>query len=964
MPSARDTTRQDVLPPHRYTSALAAQIESRWQARWEREGTFRATNPTGALSEGFAGAAGRPKRYLNDMFPYPSGAGLHVGHPLGYIGTDVLGRYLRMDGYSVLHTMGFDAFGLPAEQYAIETGQHPRATTAANIATFRRQLGRLGLAHDARRSVVTSDAGFYRWTQWIFLQIFDAWYDDRANRARPIADLVAELDAGVREPAKGTNVFGRRWTALSPTERRQVIDNHRLAYRHEALVNWCPGLGTVLANEEVTAEGRSERGNFPVFRRPLTQWMLRITAYAERLLDDLERLDWPEHVKDMQRHWIGRSAGALIRFPTAAGHIEVFTTRPDTIFGAAAVVLAPEHSMVTDACAPSWPDGTQPAWRAGAASPRAVVAAYQRAAAARPGTERATTAPPKSGVFTGVWATNPVNGARLPVFVADYVRTDYGTGAIMAVPGQDPRDWEFAEALDLPIVRTVQPPASFDGKAYTGEGRAINSGFLNGLGVEEARRRSVAWLESHDAGEATVTYRLRDWLFSRQRYWGEPFPIVYDDAGLPVALPATMLPVELPDMDDFAPPAYDPHDADSAPLPPLSRATEWATVTLDLGEGPKPYRREVNTMPQWAGSCWYEIRYLDPSNAERFVDPAIERYWMGPQAPGDPGGVDLYVGGVEHAVLHLLYARFWQKVLFDLGHVSASEPFRRLFNQGLVQAHAYTDERGVYVPAAEVEARDGEFAWRGRPVTRHYGRMGKSLKNSVTPDEMYAAYGADTLRVYEMSAGPLDQSRPWETRAVVGSQRLLQRIWRAAIDEETGAGRVVEAELDPGTRRLLHRTIAAVRESIEGLRFNLAIARITELTNHLTQTFASAGIPRAVLEPLVLMLAPLAPHVAEELWSRLGHGRSLAYEPFPVTDAAWLVDDTVAIPVQIDGKLRALVRVPAGADRVTSERAARGDARIATHLAGRTVRKVVVVPGRLVNFVVEPRPPGARESAP
>jgi leucyl-tRNA synthetase len=964
MRPARDATREDDLPPHRYTSALAALIESRWQARWEREGTFRAPNPTGALNEGFAQVAGRPKRYLNDMFPYPSGAGLHVGHPLGYIGTDVLGRYLRMNGYNVLHTMGFDAFGLPAEQYAIETGRHPRATTAANIATFRRQLGRLGLAHDPRRSVVTSDAGFYRWTQWIFLQIFGAWYDEATGRARPITDLRAALEAGAREPRKGTNPFGRPWTALSALERRQVIDNHRLAYRREAPVNWCPGLGTVLANEEVTAEGRSERGNFPVFRRPLTQWMLRITAYAERLLEDLARLDWPEHVKDIQRHWIGRSAGALIRFPTSAGDIEVFTTRPDTVFGTAAIVLAPEHSMVPQVCPPSWPEGTRPPWTAGAGSPRAAVTAYQRAAPGPPdAAERGATPSTKTGVFTGTWATNPVNGARLPVFVADYVKMDYGTGAIMAVPGQDPRDWEFADALDLPIVRTVQPPATFEGKAYTGEGRAINSGFLDGLGVEEARRRIVAWLESHDAGQSTVTYRLRDWLFSRQRYWGEPFPIVYDETGLPVALPATMLPVELPDMDDFAPPAYDPHDADSEPLPPLSRATGWATVTLDLGDGPKPYRRELNTMPQWAGSCWYEIRYLDPTNIARFVDPEIERYWMGPQAPDDPGGVDLYVGGVEHAVLHLLYARFWQKVLFDLGHVSAGEPFRRLFNQGLVQAHAYTDERGVYVPAAEVEARDGGFSWRGRPVSAQFGRMGKSLKNSVTPDEMYAAYGADTLRVYEMSAGPLDQSRPWETRAVVGAQRLLQRIWRTAIDEATGAGRVVETALDEGTQRLLHRTIAAVRESIEGLRFNLAIARLTELTNHLTQRFAGAGVPRAALEPLALMLAPLAPHVAEELWSRLGHAESLARQPFPVTDPAWLADEVVEIPVQVNGKLRALVRVPAGADQATTEQTARGDARIATHLADRIVRKVVVVPGRLVNFVVETLPGAARERA-
>ena len=927
------TTAREEIPPHRYTAALAAQIESRWQERWEREGTFHAANPTGPLSDGFASVAGRPKYYLNDMFPYPSGAGLHVGHPLGYIGTDVLGRYLRMTGHQVLHAMGFDAFGLPAEQYAIETGQHPRVTTAANIETFRRQLRRLGLGHDSRRSVVTSDVGFYRWTQWIFLQIFEAWYDDAAGRARPITALVAELDAGRREPAPGTNPFGRRWTALSPPERRRVIDNHRLAYLHEAPVNWCPGLGTVLANEEVTAEGRSERGNFPVFRRPLKQWMLRITVYAERLLDDLERLDWPESVKEMQRNWIGRSAGALIRFPAAAGDIEVFTTRPDTIFGATFIVLAPEHPMAAALTAAIWPEGTREAWTGGAATPR----------------EAATT----RGRFTGAWATNPASGVRIPVFVADYALMGYGTGAIMGVPGQDERDWAFAETFELPVVRTVEPPADFAGRAYAGEGPAINSGFLDGLAGSDARQRIIGWLEDRRVGRATVVYRLRDWLFSRQRYWGEPFPIVYDETGLPRALPPTMLPVELPDMTDFAPPVNDPDDADSVPEPPLGRNPEWATVTLDLGDGPKRYRRELNTMPQWAGSCWYEIRYLDPTNDTRFVDPEIERHWMGPRAPGDPGGVDLYVGGVEHAVLHLLYARFWQKVLFDLGHVSASEPFRRLFNQGLVQAYAYTDERGVYVPAHEVEERTGRFVWSGRPVTRIYGRMGKSLKNAVTPDEMYAAYGADTLRVYEMFTGPLDQSRPWETRAVVGSHRLLQRIWRTVIDEETGACRVADVPAGDATRRIVHRTIAAVRDSLEALRFNLAIARITELTNHLTRTFAAGGVPRAAVEPLVLMLAPLAPHIAEELWSRLGHARSLAGEPFPEADLRLLADETIDLPVQINGKVRAVVSVPSGADQATMERAARADARIAAHLAGRTVRKVVVVPGRLVGFIVD-----------
>ena len=927
------------ISPNRYRAMLAQQIEAKWQDRWERDGTFHAV----------ANVAGRPKYYLNDMFPYPSGAGLHVGHPLGYIATDVFGRYLRMTGHNVLHTMGFDAFGLPAEQYAIETGQHPRVTTARNIETFRRQLRRLGLGHDPRRSVVTSDASFYRWTQWIFLQIFESWYDEAAGRARPIAALVAALDAGRREPATGTNPFGRPWAALSRLERRRVLDNHRLAYLSEAPVNWCPGLGTVLANEEVTADGRSERGNFPVFRKPLKQWMLRITAYAGRLLDDLERLDWPENVKEMQRNWIGRSAGALIRFASAAGEIDVFTTRPDTVFGATYMVLAPEHPMVGGLITSAWPDGTRGAWTSGGATPAAAVAAYQASAARRTERERQAIERPKTGVFTGSWVINPVNGARIPVFIADYVMMAYGTGAIMAVPGQDERDWQFAEAFGLPIIRTVAPPASFEGQAYLGDGPAINSGFLDGLGVDEAKRRIVAWLEERGAGAATVAYRLRDWLFSRQRYWGEPFPIVYDEDGQPVALPASMLPVELPDMADFAPRTNDP---DSLPEPPLGRATEWATVTLDLGDGPKMYRRELNTMPQWAGSCWYEIRYLDPTNDERFVDPALERYWMGPQAPGDPGGVDLYVGGVEHAVLHLLYARFWQKVLFDLGHVSASEPFRRLFNQGLVQAYAYTDERGVYVPAEEVEERDGMFVWRGRVVSREYGRMGKSRKNAVTPDEMCAAYGADTLRVYEMATGPLDQSRPWDTRAVVGSHRLLQRVWRALVDEESGECRVADVPVADATERIVHRTIAAVRESMDGLRFNTAIARITELANHLTQAFPGGGVPRAAAEALVLMLAPLAPHLAEELWSRLGHNRSLAWEGFPAAEPALLVDATIDVPVQVNGKVRAVVPVPSNADQAAMERAARADAKVAAHLAGKVVRKVVVVPGRLVSFVV------------
>ncbi|MGY1644094.1 leucine--tRNA ligase [Geodermatophilus sp. SYSU D00703] len=946
------------VPPYRYTPALAQQIELAWQDRWAAEGTFHTPNPTGRLSAGFERVADRPKCFVMDMFPYPSGAGLHVGHPLGYLGTDVTSRFRRMDGDNVLHPMGYDAFGLPAEQYAVQTGQHPRITTEANIAAIKAQLRRLGVDHDDRRSFATIDPGYYKWTQWIFLQIFGSWFDESAGRARPIDELVAELDAGTREPAPGTNDTGRPWAELDDVEKRKVVDAHRLAYLHQAPVNWCPGLGTVLSNEEVTPDGRSERGNFPVFRRPLTQWMMRITAYADRLLADLDRLDWSDSLKLMQRNWIGRSTGARIRFGCGDETIEVFTTRPDTLFGATYMVVAPEHPLVDALTAAAWPEDADPRWTGGAASPAEAVASYRREASRRSELERQTEGRDKTGVWTGATAVNPVNGRELPVFVADYVLMGYGTGAIMAVPGEDTRDFEFAEKFGLPVVRTVQPPEDFDGGAYTGAGPMINSAndeiSLNGLDKATAIATITDWLVEHGHGEATTTYKLRDWLFSRQRYWGEPFPIVYDENDLPVAVPTSMLPVLLPEVDDYSPKTFDDDDADSAPEPPLSRATDWTTVELDLGDGPRKYRRETNTMPNWAGSCWYYLRYLDPADDERMVDPENERYWLGPREPGDVGGVDLYVGGVEHAVLHLLYARFWHKVLFDLGHVSSEEPFRRLVNQGYISAYAYTDERGFYVPAADVVEQDGHFLYEGKPVNREYGKIGKSLKNMVTPDEMIGQYGADTFRVYEMSTGPLEQSRPWETKAVVGSQRLLQRIWRVVVDEETGAVRAAD-DLDPAeeTLRALHRAIAGVRDGMSTLRFNIAVARITELTNHLTQAYgASSPVPRSVAEPLVLMVAPLAPHIAEELWSRLGHDASLAWAPFPVADERWLVEDTVQVAVQVNGKVRAQVTVPADADAAALEAAARGDEKVAGHLAGKTVRRVIAVPGRLVNFVV------------
>ncbi|SOD74735.1 leucyl-tRNA synthetase [Jatrophihabitans sp. GAS493] len=945
------TQQPNDIPPFRYTAALAEQIETGWQDRWETEGTFNAPNPAGPLSDGFGEVAIRPHAFVMDMFPYPSGAGLHVGHPLGFIGTDVYARYLRMTGANVLHTMGFDAFGLPAEQYAVQTGTHPATTTYANIEVFSRQLRRMGLGHDKRRAIATTDKAYYRWTQWIFLQIFNSFYDTELDRARPISELVAEFEAGTRVPEAG------EWPQLSELQRREVVDGYRLAYRTESTVNWCPGLGTVLANEEVTADMRSERGNFPVFRKPLAQWMMRITAYADRLVNDLDGIDWPDKVRAMQRNWIGRSTGAHVKFESDAGDIEVFTTRPDTLFGATYLVLAPEHELVSRLTASSWPEETTPVWTAYAGSPSDAVAQYQAGAAAKTELDRRAESKTKTGVFTGSFATNPVNGVKVPIFIADYVLTGYGTGAIMAVPAHDERDWDFAQAFELPVVQTVQAPPGHEEGLYVGPGAVMNSANddgldINGLQVDEAKEATIEWLQSRGRGRGATTYRLRDWLFSRQRYWGEPFPIVYDETGLPIALPESMLPVELPDTDDFSPTSFEPNDVDSLPAPPLGRLTDWVSVSLDLGDGPKQYRRETNTMPNWAGSCWYELRYLDPTNDEKLVDPEVEQYWMGPDANRPMGGVDLYVGGVEHAVLHLLYARFWHKVLFDLGHVSSREPFHRLVNQGYVEAYAYQDERGMYVEAAQVEEKDGEYFFEGKAVTRLNGKMGKSLKNVTTPDEMYAAYGADTLRLFEMFTGPLEQSRPWDTKAVVGSFRLLQRIWRVVLDEQTGAPHVSDDAPDEELNRQLHKTIAAVRDGFVALRFNTSIARITELTNTLTQNFPDGGAPRAVIEPLVLMLAPLAPHAAEELWARLGHETSLAWTDFPVADEALLVDDSVSIPVQVNGKVRTVLTVAAGLEKDALQAAASSDEKVIAALDGKEPKRVIVVPGRLVNFVV------------
>ena len=956
--------------PFRYTAALAQEIELRWQDEWDRRGTFHTPNPVGSLTDGAGrhAAPGSRAFFVMDMFPYPSGAGLHVGHPLGYIATDVVGRYRRMCGDNVLHALGFDAFGLPAEQYAVQTGQHPRVTTEANIAIMQRQLRRLGLAHDPRRSFATIDPEYVRWTQWIFLQIFQSWYDEDAvrpdggtGRARPIAELVAEYEAGTR--ALPTDVEGVTpgvtWADLDAATRRRVIDSRRLAYLSDTPVNWAPGLGTVLANEEVTSEGRSERGNFPVFQRNLRQWNMRITAYADRLTDDLERIDWPEKVKSMQRHWIGRSTGARVRFAVQGGEqVEVFTTRPDTLFGATFLVVAPEHALLDEVPA-AWPDGTSSAWTGGHATPSDAVAAYRAQAAAKTARERQQDAGRKTGVFTGHLAVNPVNGELLPVFTADYVLMGYGTGAIMAVPGGDERDFQFAEAFGLPVVYTVDAPEGTPPGARTHDGLVVNSSndeiSLDGLDVAQAKERIVAWLEAKGVGERTVTYRLRDWLFSRQRYWGEPFPVVYDEDDTPIALPDSALPVELPEVPDFSPRTYDPDDADSEPEPPLGRNTDWLHVELDLGDGPKTYRRDANTMPNWAGSCWYHLRYLDPHADDRLVDPALEEYWMGPghgaQPAGSPGGVDLYVGGVEHAVLHLLYARFWHKVLYDLGHVRSAEPFHKLFNQGYIQAYAYTDERGVYVPAAEVvedEASPTGFTWDGQPVNREYGKIGKSLKNAVSPDEMYEAYGADTLRVYEMSMGPLDLSRPWETRAVVGAQRFLQRLWRNVVDETTGELVVSDDAPSAETLRVLHRTIADVREDMEAMRINTAIAKLIVLNNHLT-TLERA--PREAVEALVVMTAPVAPHVTEELWARLGHDESVVHASFPQADPQHLVEDTVTCVFQVQGKVRGRAEVPTSVTDDALRELALADEGVQRALAGRDVRTVVVRAPKLVNVV-------------
>jgi leucyl-tRNA synthetase len=960
--------------PFAYNAQLAGEIERRWQQRWSDEGTFGSPNPVGPLSAGFEAVKGRRKAFILDMFPYPSGSGLHVGHPLGYIGTDVLARYLRMTGHHVLHTFGYDAFGLPAEQYAIETGQHPSITTQNNIDNMRKQLRRLGLGHDTRREVATADPAFYRWTQWIFLQLFNSWYDESADRARHINELVEELAAG-RRPLPG----GESWDELSEVERRQVVDGFRLAYISSEMVNWCPGLGTVLANEEVTADGRSDVGNHPVYRRPLRQWMLRITAYAERLLADLDALDWPESIKQLQRNWIGQGNGARIDLAKAGDPgtvLTVFTTRPDTLAGATYVVLAPEHPLVDKLTATSWPEEMPSEWKPGggaslASTPKEAVDAYRDQAAQVSDRQRTAGAGDKTGVFTGAFVTNPANGEAIPVFIADYILMGYGTGAIMAVPAHDQRDFEFARKFSLEIRAVLEPSADWMAErglavgaaasswpeSYAGDGEYLRvatatagSGFpdLAGLTEQAAITSTIEWLDERGLGGAARFYRLRDWLFSRQRYWGEPFPIVYDSWDLPVALRDDQLPVLLPEMTEFRPAEG---SETGEPVPPLARIPGWSEVELDLGFGLQRYRRELNTMPQWAGSCWYYLRYLDPLNDQRFVDPQVERYWMGPP---DDGGVDLYVGGVEHAVLHLLYARFWHKVLYDLGQVSTREPFHRLYNQGYILADAFTDSRGLYVPAADVVAgADGRISYHGEPVTRRAGKMGKSLKNGVTPDDIYAQYGADTLRIYEMFMGPLNVDRPWRTTDIVGAYRFLQRLWRCVVDDETGAVTVADVPLGEDTTRLLHTTITSVREDLAGLRFNTAVAELMKLTTHALGLARDDGaVPRELAESLTLMVAPLAPHLAEELWGKLGHAGSLAYETFPEADASLLQASTVEMPVQVNGKVRFVLNVPAQADQAEIEALLVADPHYAQVTSDTAVKRLIIVPGRIISLVV------------
>ena len=871
-------------------------IEKKWQRHWLENKTFKTDS-----------AAPGEKFYCLDMFPYPSGAGLHVGHPEGYTATDILCRYKRMKGFNVLHPMGWDAFGLPAEQYAVETGTHPAITTKKNVDRFREQIRSLGFSYDWDREVNTTDPKYYRWTQWIFEQLYK----------------------------KG------------------------LAYVAEVPVNWCPALGTVLANEEVI-DGRSERGNHPVVRKPMRQWMLKITEYAERLLKDLDTLDWPEGIKEMQRNWIGKSTGALVDFgvafdgdePRATSHeprttITVYTTRCDTLFGATYMVLSPEHALVE-----KWlKDGT--------VKNADAVREYQKKAASKSDLERTELNKEKTGVrLEGVAGVNPVNGDRLPIYISDYVLASYGTGAIMAVPAHDERDFDFAKVFNLPIYQVVAPagginPDESDGSAnaspsgnvdsrvpYTGSeaftdiatGVMVNSGFLNGLSVEDARPAMIKWLEEKGVGKAKTQYKLRDWLFSRQRYWGEPFPVIHWEDGTNTLVPEEDLPLTLPELADYKP--------TGTGEPPLAKAAEWVNVTR--ADGVKGVR-ETNTMPQWAGSCWYYLRYIDPHNDKCFADPELLKKWL---------PVDLYVGGAEHAVLHLLYARFWHKVLFDLGLVPTPEPFQKLVNQGMILGLAYKTKRGVLVPMDKIEWRDGkpfgaEEGGEMEELTEFPAKMSKSLKNVVNPDDVIRDYGADSLRLYEMFMGPLQVVKPWQTSGVKGVHNFLRRANRLVTETPVADRAMTAAEA-----KSLAAMVKKVGEDLETMAFNTAISAMMVFVNEAEAYAKAGGLPREMLEKFVLCLAPFAPHLGEELWQFLGHADTLAYEPWPEYDTKALVESEIEIPVQVLGKLRGRIKVPVAATPAEMEAAAKANADVARFLEGKTIVKVIAVPKRMVNFVV------------
>jgi leucyl-tRNA synthetase len=864
------------------------ELEPRWQQYWEQSGIFHTPNPGEPEFD-----PSKPKFYVLDMFPYPSGEGLHVGHPEGYTATDILARYKRFKGFNVLHPMGWDAFGLPAEQYAIKTGSHPSVAIAQNIERFKAQLKQIGFSYDWLRELNTTDPNYYKWTQWIFLKLYNSWFDPGVRAARPIEELI------------------RRRTEEFPCEaedeRQGLIDDHRLAYVTEAPVNWCPELGTVLANEEVV-DGKSEVGGFPVVRRPMRQWMLRITAYADRLLEELEGLDWPEPIKALQRNWIGRSEGAEVKFRVADREHEIsaFTTRPDTLFGATYVVLAPEHPLVDQITTE-----TQ----------RGAVARYREIVGSKSDLERTDLARDKTGVFTGAFAINPTNSEHVPIWIADYVLMSYGTGAIMAVPGHDERDFEFAKKFGMEIRCVVEPPHSNYGsgepeqRCFTGEGIAKNSGFIDGMPSAEAKRRIIDWLEQRQSGKRSINYKLRDWLFSRQRYWGEPFPIIWRN-GRHFALQESDLPVFPPPLDDYRP--------TGTTEPPLAKATEWITL-------PDGAARELNTMPQWAGSCWYYLRFISPDEPNRFVNETAERYWMGSDDPfkSQPGGVDLYVGGTEHAVLHLLYARFWHKVLYDLGYVSTIEPFQRLVNQGMILGQ---DNR----------------------------KMSKSRGNVVNPDEIIEEYGADSLRLYEMFMGPLEATKPWSMSGVEGVYRFLARVWRLAMQEDQeGKWRISQSlairDLTTRERRVLHVTIKKVSEDIESLSFNTAIAQMMILVNELMTVETR---PIEAIRTLLLLLNPFAPHLTEELWKQLGtefaaFSGLACRQAWPEWDERFLAKDEIEIVVQVNGKLRDRVLVRKDAAKEELERAALALPKVRQMTSDRVLQKVVVVPNRLVNIVVD-----------